>query len=993
MTGTVTPCRWLRAERPLLDRGAERAAIDDLLDVARRGFGGVLVLRGGHGVGKTRLAGYAVEAASGFQVSVIAGVESEIRLEYGAVHQLLIPFLPLVDDLPVPQREAIRLAFGLEAGPVTGGFLVGLACLTLLSRAAAGQPVLCVVDDANWIDAESALVLGFVARRLHTDRVGMILSVGEGGGASAFGQLPGIEVGGLTDDAAAELLRSVAGAPLDSQTTDRVLTGTERNPLALVETGSQFSAGELAERACRPEPIPVGQQLQERYQWRVRRLPADTQEFLLLAAADVSGDRGLVRQAAAMAGIDADAAETAAEQAGLIDVFGGSARFRNPLVRAAVYHGAADAGRRRAHQRLGQAADSEADAGVWHRAAAAAEPDESLAADVQVAAERARGRGAWVTAAGLLRRAVALTPGDRARARREVALAEAELVTGHPDTAWNVASDALRWLPSGGLRGLAQGISGAALFAQGRDAEAAEVLAGSAAALADDPAAAANAQLAALRAAMWAGPGLTRKIARMTAPLQPAGAAPSVTDLLLAGYWARLTDDYAAAAGPFRAALRALRADDLDPVTGLRNFGPGAAGAGSLWDDEALLDISGRWLRLARRLGALGQLPFALGLCAIADVLTGRLDQAADRLAEIRELMSAGQITGMLGIGSQVEGMLLAYRGDSARARAAGLALIRRATARDQGGPPGIGEYIVAIADLRAGNFEAAYDTASELVRDNMVMMAEWALPELIEAAVHSGHHDAAASAFATLASRTSTAGTPWALGVRARCQALLADGAEPEGAYTEAISQLERCHAAVDLARTRLLYGQWLRRANRRRDARRQLRAAHTMFQAMGADGFAGQAAMELRATGERARSPTPDTELDLTAQEAKVANLAADGATNNEIAAQLFISASTVHYHLSKVFRKLGITGRGQLARRLPGRLGRQPGGQRCAGGPPSGMYEGGTYGTANGARQPGRVFRLPADRAARSGRRHAQRGPGRHKRDDRLVLLAVL
>jgi DNA-binding CsgD family transcriptional regulator len=923
MTGTVTPGKWLRAERPLLDRGAERAAIDDLLKAVRRGSGGVLMFRGGHGVGKTSLAGYAAEAASGFQVSVIGGVESEIQLEYGAVHQLLIPSLPLADDLPVPQREAIRVAFGLEAGPVTGGFLVGLACLTLLSHAAADQPVLCVIDDADWIDAESALVLGFVARRLYADRVGMILTVGESGGPSAFGQLPAMEVSGLADDAAADLLRSVAGAPLDSRTMDRVLAGTERNPLALVETGSQFSAGELAERAYRPEPIPVGQQLQERYQRLVGRLPADAQEFLLLAAADVSGDRGLVRQAAATAGIDADAAETAAEQAGLIEVSAGAVRFRKPLVRAAVYHGAADAGRRRAHHRLGQAADSEAAGGVWHRAAAAAEPDESLAADVQIAAERARDRGGWATAAALLRRAVALTPGNDARARREVALAEAELVTGHPDTARDVAGDALRQLPSGGMRGLAQGISGAALFAQGRDAEAAEVLTGSAAALADDPVAAANAQLAALRAAMWAGPGTTRKIASMTVPPRPpTGSAPSVADLLLAGYWARLTEDYGAAAAPFRAAMRALRADDLDPITGLGSFGPGAAAAGSLWDDEAMLDIADRWLHLARRLGALSQLPFALGLRAIADMLTGRLDQAGDRWAEICELMAAGPISGMPSIGTHVEGMLLAYRGDYARARAAGLAHIRRATARDEGGPPGIGEYIVAIADLRAGDFDAAYDTASELVKDDMVMMAEWALPELIEAAVRSGHHDAAASTFATLSSRTSTAGTPWALGVRARCQALLADGAEPEGAYTEAISQLERCRGAVDLARAHLLYGQWLRRTKRRRDARRQLRTAHTMFQAMGADGFAGQAAMELRAAGERARSSSPDTELDLTAQEAKVANLAADGATNNEIAAQLFISASTVHYHLSKVFRKLGITGRGQLAHRLPGR-----------------------------------------------------------------------
>jgi DNA-binding CsgD family transcriptional regulator len=928
MTGIVLPGRW-PAERPLLDRGAERDAIDDLLDVVRRGFGRVLVLRGGQGVGKTSLAGYAVEAASGFQASVIAGVESEIQLEYGAVHQLLIPFLPLVDDLPVPQRNAIRVAFGLEAGPVTGGFLAGLACLTLLSRAAADRPVLCVVDDANWIDAESAVVLGFVARRLYADPVGMILTVEESDRPSAFGQLPAIEVGGLSDEAAAELLRSVAGAPLDSQTIGRVLAGTEGNPLALVETGSQFSAGELAERAYRPEPIPVGQQLQERYLRRVRRLPAGTREFLLLAAADVSGDRSLVRHAAAVAGIDGDAAETVAEQAGLIEVSGGSVRFRNPLVRAAVYHGATDADRRRAHHRLGQAAGNEAGGGVWHRAAAAAEPDESLAADVQLAAERARDRGAWATAATLLRRAVALTPGDDARARRQVALAEAELVTGHPDTAREVAGDALRRLPSGGLRGLAQGISGAALFAQGRDAEAAEALAGSAAALADDPMAA-DAQLNALWAAVWAGPAETRKIASMAVPtVRPTGSAPRVADLLLAGYLARLTQGYAAAAAPFRAALRALRADDLDPGTGLRCFGPGSAAAGSLWDDEAMLDIATRWLRLARNLGALIDLPFALQFRAITDLLTGRFDQAADRWAELRELMAGGQISGTHGIHLRAEGMLLAYRGETARARAAGLALIRRATAGDQGGPPGLGEYIVAIADLRAGDFEAAYDTASEVVKDDTVALTEWTLPELIEAAVRSGHHDAAASAFATLASRTSTAGTPWAFGIRARCRALLADGADAEDAYVEAISQLGRCRAAVDLARAHLLYGQWLRRDKRRRDARQQLRTAHAMFQAMGADGFAGQAASELRATGERARSLTPDTELDLTAQEAKVANLAAAGATNNEIAAQLFISPSTVHYHLSKVFRKLGITGRGQLAHRLPGPAGRWPGG----------------------------------------------------------------
>jgi DNA-binding CsgD family transcriptional regulator len=930
MTGTM-PGRWPGPERPLLDREAVRAAIDDLLDVVGRGFGRVLVLRGGDGVGKTALAGYAIRAASGFQVSVITGVESEIKLEYGAVHQLLIPFLPLVDDLPVPQREAIRVAFGLETprpAPATGSFLVGLGCLTLLSRAAAGQPVLCVVDDADFVDAESALVLGFVARRLYADRVGVILTVGGGGGPAPLRQLPAIEVGGLPDDAAAELLRSVVSAPLDRQTAERVLADTERNPLALVETGSRFTAQELVERADQPEPIPVGQQLRERYLRRVRGLPADVQEFVLLAAADVSGDRGLVRHAAADAGIDADAAEAAAEEAGVIEVSDSFARFRYPLVRAAVYHGATDASRRRAHRLLGQAAERHgaADRAVFHRAAAAAEPDESLAADVQIVGERARDRGAWATAAALLRRSVALTPGDGARAGREVALATAELATGHARTAKEIADRALPRATDRGLRGSAMMVSGMALYAQGRAAEAAEALAGAAAARAGDPAEVTNALLAALRAACWAGPAEARKIASLRLPaVRPAGSQPRVSELLLTGYRARFSRGYSAAAGPLSAALRALRAGDLDPDTGLRWFDMGAIAAGSLWDDEAMLDITGRSLRLARRLGALTQLLVALNLRATADLLTGRFDQAADRWSETRELMAAGHISGTPGIPARGEGLLLAYRGETARARADGLAQIREATAGGQGLTADVGWNMVAIADLAAGQFEAAFEAASDVVRDDLPFVAEWMLPELIEAAVRSGHHEEAASAFDVLAERTETAGTPWALGVRARCQALLAagqDGKDAEEAYAEAISQLQRCHAVPDLARAHLSYGQWLRRANRRIDARRQLRTAHAMFQTMGADGPAGQAASELRATGERARSRTPGTEPDLTPQETRVANLAAEGLTNSEIAAQLFVSPATVAYHLAKVFRKLGLTSRGQLASRLPGR-----------------------------------------------------------------------
>ncbi|HEY2076137.1 MAG TPA: LuxR C-terminal-related transcriptional regulator [Streptosporangiaceae bacterium] len=910
------PGRW-RPERPLLDRGAERAAIDEVLDAVRGGFSGVLVLRGDSGVGKTTLACCAIEAASGLQVSAITGVESEINLEYGAVHHLLVPLLPLIGDLPGPQRQAMKVAFGQEAGPPPDSFLVALACLTLLSRAAAHQPVLWVIDDAHWIDAESALVLGCAARRLHADRVGIILTVS--GTPPAFEQLPAIEVGGLPDDAAAELLRAVVGTPLDPQTVDRVLAGTNRNPLALVEVGSHFTAEQLVERAYQPEPIPVGQRLKDHYLRQVRGLPPDAQEFLLLAAADVSGDMGLLRRAAAEAGIDADAAE----KAGLIEVSGNLVRFRHPLMRSAVYHGATDASRRRTHHWLCQAAGSDDEGRMWHRAAAAATPDESLAGDLQAAAERTRARGAYTSAAGLLQRSVALTPDDGQRARREVDLAKAELVIGRPDTAQTVASDALPRLSDGCERGQAKKINGEALFAQGRDIEAADALVDAAAALTAAPQSAADALLAALRAAAWAGPAEIKKIAAtMVPPARPAGSAPRAQDLLVAGYQARYTKGYAAAMAPLKAALRALRADDLDTPAGLNSFGPGAIAAGSLWDDQALLDITDRWLRLSRKLCALTELLFALDFRGVADSLAGHLDLAADRWTEMRELMAATQTSGTPGLAIRGPALLPALEGNTAQPAAAAQAQIREATARGQDGAADYGRYIAAIADLSAGQFQAAYEAASHVVRNDIAFTTEQALPELIEAAVRSDHRDAAASAFAVLADRTSAAGTPWALGLRARCQALLADSNSAEDAFAEAINQLERSHAALDLARAHLLYGQWLRRAKRRIDARHQLRTAHNMFQDIGANGFAGQAASELRATGERARSRTPETERDLTAQEVRVAARAADGATNSEIAAQLFISPGTVEYHLTKVFRKLGITSRTQLASQLPDR-----------------------------------------------------------------------
>ena len=910
-----------REDFTLLDRRAERAAIDRVLDAVRSGLSGTLVLRGGPGVGKSTLLQYAVAAAPDLRVCGIAGVESEISMEFGGLHQLLVPCLPQLDGLPPPQRGALRVAFGQEAGPPPERFLVGLAALTLLSRAADAQPLLCIIDDAHWLDPESAQALGFVARRLYADRVGFIVGVGEPAVQPVFDQLPTITVDGLPDAEARELLASVIGGALNAQAVDRILADTRNNPLALVELGTQYTADQLSGRAVLPEPLPLGQRLQEHFLRQVQSLPPDAQAFALLAAADPAADRDRLWRAAELSGIDPDAASAETAEAGMLEFPGSSVRFRYPLLRSAVYHGASAADRRQAHRALAETGHSELR--VWHLAAAAVVPDEKLAAELQHTAERAGTRGGYAARAALLRRSADLTPDDARRAEREVALAEATLIAGDPVGAQDMLGGALPRLTRTTARVRAQRLEGAIRFAQGDAAGAARILASASQALADDDRMARDTMLLALQAAIWAGPAQTREIARAARAFPPVPfASASVADLLLEGYSARFTLGYQASVEPFRAAVTALLADDLDPAVGLNSwFALGTAAAGSLWDDQAAFDLSDRWVKMARAAGAFTALPVALTFHAVSESMAGHFREADTRWALMLEVLTMSSGPGLLGVNSRSSGLLLAYRGQLTEARETGLAQVRESTARGQGGPADIGRYIVAMADLFGGDYAAAMSYAQTVIEDDPAYTAEAALPELIQAAVRAGDYEAAATAHKTLSERALAAGTPWALGLRARCEALLAEGADAEGYYLESISQLKRCRMAVDLARAHLLYGQWLRRAKRRRDARQELRTAHDMFDAMGADQLAAWAATELRATGERARARTPDTAFDLTRQETRVADLAAAGASDSEIAAQLFISPSTVDYHLRKVFRKLNVTSRTQLAGRLSG------------------------------------------------------------------------
>ena len=902
----------------LLDRQKERRAIDDVLEAVRQGLSGTLMLRGGPGVGKTTLLRYAVDVVPDMRVSSIAGVESEISMEYGGLHQLLLPFLALLDELPPPQRNALRVAFGREAGPPPERFLVGLAALTLLSRAAEERPMLCVIDDIHWLDPESNHVLAFVARRLQADRVGLIAANNELVPAPIAEGLPTITVEGLPDPEARVLLGSVTGGALDARAVDRIMAETLNNPLALVELGTAYTDDEISGHTALPEPLPLGERLREHFLRLVRGLPPAAQEFTLLAAADPGGERAQLWRASARAGVDPEVASTETAWAGVLEFPGSAVRFRYPLLRSAVYHGATDADRRRAHRVLGETSDS--DLRSWHLAAAASVPDEDLAAELQRTAERATARGGYAAGAALLRRSADLTPDDGRRAVREVALAEATLMAGDPVGAEAALGVAQPRLATATAQGRARLLEGAVRFALGDAAEAARILAGAARAFTHDDRLARDTMLGALEAAIWSGPVLTREIARLARAFPPvSGAAASVGDLLLEGFSARFTVGYEASVEPFRAAVTALLADDLDPAVGLRWFALGAAAAGSLWDDRATFDLSDRWVDLARAAGAFTTLPVALAFHAVSDAMAGQFREADTRWATMSEVLTVTHGPGVLGVNSRSNGVVLAYRGELAEARATGLAQVRESEDRGQGGPADIGRYIAAMAELFAGDYRTAMSDALTVVENDPAYTAEGTLPELVEAAFRAGEREVAATAYETLSRRALVAGTPWGLGLRARCKALLSDGPDAEESYVEAIVQLERCQMVVDLARAHLLYGRWLRRARRRNDARARLRTAYDLFARIGAERFADLAAADLRAIGEHVATRTPETAADLTPREARIADLAAAGASNGEIAAQLFISPSTVDYHLRKVFRKLNVTSRTLLADRL--------------------------------------------------------------------------
>jgi DNA-binding CsgD family transcriptional regulator len=912
----------LDASRPLRGRRRECEIIDRLLEGMRSGRSGALVVRGEAGVGKTALLEYATQRASGCRVARIAGVQSEMELAFAGLHQLCAPMLDRLERLPDPQRDALRTTFGLSLGPVPDRFLVDLAVLSLLCDVADERPLVCVIDDAHWLDRTSAQSLAFVARRLLADSVAIVFAVREPSDLPELAGLPDLEVRGLRVADARALLGSVITAPLDERVRDRIVAETRGNPLALLELPRGLTPAQLAGGFGLPDAPALSGRIEESFRRRLEALPPDTQRLLLIAAADPVGDPTLLWRAVAQLGIGVDAAAPA-EAAGLVE-FGAMVRFRHPLTRSAVYQPAAPAERQAAHRALAAATDPEVDPDrrAWHRAQAAPAPDDEVADELERSAGRAQARGGLAASAAFLERAAGLTLEQPRRAQRALAAAQAKHGAGAPDAALALLASAeagpLDELESARVDLLRAQVA----FAVNRGRDAPPLLLKAAKRLESlDVSLARETYLDALSASTFVGRlsggvGLL-EVARAARAAPKSPQPPRAADLLLDGLALLITQGYAAGGPTLKRALGAFCSERISTDEEIRWLWLAGHAALDLWDDETWHVLAARHLEVIRDAGALAVLPIALNTRIGVHLSAGEFGAAASLLEEVRAVTeaTASHLAPYVGLA------LAAFRGDEAQANELFAATMSEVLPRGEGIGLTIAHWARALLCNSLGRYDdalAAAELASEHPED--LRFCTRALVELIEAAARSGQPERAADALRRLTESTRASGTELALGTEARSRALLSEGEAAESLYREAIERLAHTRVSTAVARAHLLYGEWLRRQRRRLDARTQLRIAHEMFTSMGMEAFTDRAARELLATGERARRRTLETSGHLTAQEAQIARLAGDGQTNPEIAARLFLSPRTVEWHLRKVFAKLDISSRNQLARIVP-------------------------------------------------------------------------
>ncbi len=902
------------ANAGLAGRKAECARLDRLLADARVGQSAVLVLRGEAGIGKTALIGYAAERAAGCRVVRAVGVESEMELPFAGLHQLCGTMLVGLGQLPPPQRDALGTAFGLSSGERPDRFLVGLAVLSLLSDAAEERPLVCLVDDAQWLDRSSAQVLAFVARRLQAESVVLLFAVREPGELDELAGLPDLPLQGLPDDRARELLASVITAPLDEPVRDRILAEARGNPLALLELPRGLSPAKRAGGFGLPGEQPLPGRIEASFHRRVQQLPPATQRLLLVAAAEPTGEPTLLWRAAAVLGIPAEAAAPA-EADGLLEL-GAQVAFRHPLLRSTVYRAAVAEERRNAHRALAAATDAEVDPDrrAWHRSHATLAPDEDVAWELERSAGRAQARGGLAAAAAFLQRAAALTPDPDRRARRALEAARAKQLAGAPQEASTLLATAAAG-PLGKFdQARLQRLRGQIALDLRRGGAAVPLLldAGRQLELLD-PGLARETYLEALRAASIAGRlgGGVLEAAEAARRARSAPGVPRAADLLLDGLAVRFTDGYAASAPALKRALSAVRDQGRGAGQDLRWPWIARRVAPDLFDDDAWHELATRNVQIARDAGALAVLTLVLDLLALVRIFDGDLGAAAGLIDEADAIAEATATAPMV----FARPLLAGCRGDEAHALALIEASESTAIARGEGVVLTFSELARAVLHNGLGQYQATLGpTESASARDEL-MLSVWSLPELVEAATRCGRTELAADALERLCERTRAAGTELALGIEARSRALLSDGERAERLYREAIQRLGGTRMRPALVRGHLLYGEWLRRENRRVDARVQLRIAYEGFVAMGMEAFAERGRRELLATGETVRKRTAKPANEFTAQETQIARLADDGLTNAEIGAQLFLSARTIEWHMRKIFTKLDISSRKQL------------------------------------------------------------------------------
>lgn len=893
--------------RPLLGRLAEREAIEGLLEAMRDGLGGALVFVGEAGIGKTRLLDFAAERAEAAQVALarLVGVEAEQPLGYGALHRLLRPHLPRIDRLPPRQRDALGGAFGVADAAPLDRHLVGLATLTLLSGVASDLPLLCLIDDVHWLDRESAETLAFVARRLQADSLGLIFAARTDiEGRGLFDAMPSVRVGGLPAADARQLLSLATAGHLDAAVADRIVAGTGGNALALIELGAELDAGQLAGVVPMPDPLPVSKLLEEHFRQAVAALPSDTRTLLLLIAAAPTDDPAVIWHAAGVLGLAAWAAAAAVE-AGVLER-SAALGFRHPLIRSSVYAAASGQERRRIHAALAAASDPARvpDRRAWHRAAAVLGADDTAAADLDAASDWARARGGYSAQALFLSKAAELTTEPAQRAERYLAAAEAHLTSGDHAAVPPLLDLAAPALSRPAARARALRIRAAAELFNTRSDRVAAMMLDAVAELGDaDVRMTWELLYEAVHAAVIARDPMHRTTmaevadAVTAAPCGPDAPAWSPNQLIEA-LIVRAAYGFRAGVAGIQTTLAGLRAapelrDMATPLSVLVSLA-----ATDVWDIDAYIEILSRLAAVDRGQGALFDLSLCVSDFAYTQIWNGRLAAAEALYVEADDYARA---IGLTVQGDFNKGLLYAWMGREEEVRAIVATMDAVADTYHLGMLRQLALQALCILDLGGARYGEALRHALLAFEQEAPSQANLMLPLLVEAAVRAGDRPAAARALARLEERAQLAGTPWALGLLARCRALMDEGADAEIRYQESIDLLGKVPLAAEQARSRLLFGEWLRRRKRRAEARTQLRAAYEAFDSWGAALFAERARLELLATGETARKRVAGTVCELTPQERQVALPAVSGLTNAEIASRMFITTSTVEFHLN--------------------------------------------------------------------------------------------